>query len=81
VVKMMIALYHKPEEYDVKLSIYDDEGKLVKEEVFRGIKQVVVKGVEVRVAAQLANNPFVLVVDVEKPIYSLKEGRLLVIGG
>jgi len=78
--KIMTALYHKPEEYDVIISIYSDEGLLVKEEKLEGIKQVIVKSKEVRVSAQLANNPIVLIIDTDKPVYSVKEGKLLIIG-
>ena len=78
--KIMTALYHKPEEYDVIISIYSDEGLLVKEEKLKGIKQVIVKSKEVRVSAQLANNPIVLIIDTDKPVYSVKEGKLLIIG-
>ncbi len=78
--KIMTALYHKPEEYDVIISIYSDEGLLVKEEKLEGIKQVIVKSKEVRVSAQLANNPIVLSIDTDKPAYSVKEGKLLIIG-
>jgi len=78
--KIMTALYHKPEEYDVIISIYNDEGLLVKEEKLEGIKQVIVNSKEVRVSAQLSNNPIVLIIDTDKPIYSAKEGKLLIIG-
>ena len=78
--KIMTALYHKPEEYDVIISIYSDEGLLVKEEKLKGIKQVIVKSKEVRVSAQLANNPIVLIIDTDKPVYSVKESKLLIIG-
>ncbi len=78
--KIMTALYHKPEEYDVIISIYNDEGLLVKEEKLEGIKQVIVKSKEVRVSAQLSNNPIVLIIDTDKPVYSAKEGKLIIIG-
>ena len=78
--KIMAAIYHRPEEYDVILSIYDNKGLLVKEEKFEGIKQVIIKSREIRVSAQLANNPIVLIIDTEEPVYSLKEGKLLIIG-
>jgi len=78
--KIMAALYHKPEEYDVLVSIYNSEGMLVKEKKLEGIKQVIVKSKEVRVSAQLSNNPIVLIIDIDKPIYNVKEGKLLIIG-
>ena len=78
--KIMTALYHKPEEYDVIISIYNDEGLLVKEEKLEGIKQLIVKSKEVRVSAQLSNNPIVLIIDTDKPVYSAKEGKLIIIG-
>ncbi len=78
--KIMTALYHKPEEYDVIISIYNNEGLLVKEEKIEGIRQVIVRSKDVRISAQLANNPVVLIIDTDKPVYRVKEGKLLIIG-
>ncbi len=78
--KIMVALYHKPEEYRVVVSIYDSEGRLAKEEEFKGIKQVILYTDEVRVSAQLANQPIVLIAELDKPVYNVKEGTLLAIG-
>lgn len=78
--KIIAALYHRPEEYDVVISTYSNEGLLIKEEKFKGIKQVIIKSRETRVSAQLSNNPMVLIIDIDKPIYNVKEGKLLIIG-
>lgn len=78
--KIIVALYHRPEEYDIVISTYSNEGLLIKEEKFEGIKQVIIKSREIRVSAQLSNNPMVLIIDIDKPIYNIKEGKLLIIG-
>ena len=72
-------LKHKPEEYDVKVNIYNDEGKLVKEYTYSGVKQLVFKTSEVRVSRQLSIEPFTLVTYAEKPKVELREETLLYI--
>ena len=75
--KLFIALEHQPERYNVAISIYSDEGSLFKE-----VKQVVIKSAkEIRLSAQLASNPVVIVASIEKPIVELKHESILYISG
>ncbi len=75
--KIIISLKHKPEEYDVSLRIYNEDGKLVKEDEYKGIRQVVIHTREVRISRQISPSPTVLVVDAEKPVIKLVENNIL----
>ncbi len=77
--KILVSLQYKPEEYDVKLGIYNDEGKLVDSREYKGIKQVVLKVPETRISRQIADSPVVLVVHAEKPNVGLRAGNILVV--
>ncbi len=79
--KIFVSLKHKPEEYIVKLRIYDDNGKLVDSKEYEGVKQLVIRARETRISRQLAPEPYTLVIDVEKPRIELKENTLLYIEG
>ncbi|MCD6488645.1 MAG: hypothetical protein J7K21_05415 [Desulfurococcales archaeon] len=80
--KLFIALEHQPERYNVAISIYSDEGSLIEERVFKEVKQVVIKSAkEIRLSAQLASNPVVIVASIEKPIVELKHESILYISG
>lgn len=77
--KVILSLKHKPEEYSVSIRIYDDGGFLVKEEKYDHIKQVIIKAGEVRLSRQISPEPFVIVIDAEKPSITIKEETLLFI--
>ncbi len=79
--KLIISLKHKPEEYDVKIKIYGSDGKLLDTKEYSGIKQLVIRSKEVRISRQIAPDPFVLIIDAEKPDIEVKEGSLLYISG
>lgn len=79
--KVVISLKHRPEEYEVKIRIYGNDGKLIDTREYNGIKQVVIRAREVRISRQIAPDPLVLVLDAEKPDVEVKEGSLLYIHG
>ncbi len=79
--KIMLSLRHKPEEYDVTIRIYNDEGILVEEKKYESIKQVVIRARETRISRQIAPSPIVLVVDLDEPQVELQGENILVIGG
>lgn len=78
-----LILYIKPkfEEYEVKVCIYDSTGKLVEEKAFFGVKQIVIKGLEVRLSKQLFHEYIALIVDAPTPKVEVKEGGLLYVFG
>ncbi len=77
--KILLSLHYKPEEYNVKIAIYNDEGKLEESREYKGVKQVVLRVPETRISRQIADSPVVLVVHGEKPIIELKAGNILVV--
>ena len=78
--RVFISLNHKPEKYDVAISIYSEQGRLVEEREYRGVKQVVLKAREVRVSAQLASNPIVLIAELDNPSIEVVGEDILSIG-
>ncbi len=81
--KLIVSLKYKPEEYVVKITIYDGEnGGLLDEKNYSGVKQIVIKSCkEVSISRQLAPDPMVLVVSMEKPKIDFRENKLLYIIG
>ncbi len=77
----MLSLRHKPEEYNVTIRIYNDEGMLIEEKKYESIKQVVIRARETRISRQIAPSPIILVVDVDEPRIELQGENILVIGG
>ncbi len=77
--KILLSLHHRPEEYRVKLSIYNGDGKLVDARTYNGVKQVVLRTCEARVSRQVAASPVVLMIDAEEPHVELREGGILVV--
>ncbi len=75
--KIVISLKYKPEEYDALVKTYNDEGRLEREDEYKGIKQVVIHAREVRISRQIAPSPIVLVVEAVKPRYRLVENNIL----
>ncbi|RLG81386.1 MAG: hypothetical protein DRO13_01350 [Thermoprotei archaeon] len=75
--KVVITLSHKPEEYRVKLSLYNGEGKLVREEEYNGVKRVVLRVPEIAIARQLSSEPLVLCADAKSPRIEFRESSVL----
>ncbi|WFO74982.1 hypothetical protein J4526_07890 [Desulfurococcaceae archaeon MEX13E-LK6-19] len=80
VYRILLALNHKIEEYDVRASIYGEDGRLVDEKEFKGVKRVSIVNSRVYVSAQLSSNPFTLIIETEKPSVRLKNENILVVG-
>ncbi len=77
--KAFISIHHRPEEYDVKVYVYSDDGKLYREKVYEKIKQVVIKNPrEVRISAQLASNPTVLIVSIDRVSVNVRDNILYI---
>jgi len=72
------VLTQKPEKYDVKISVYDEAGKLISEKEYENIKQIVVKNSEVLISAQLAPTPTVITILTEKPEINYRHNRLII---
>lgn len=77
------VIYIKPrfEEYDVKIYMYDGEGRLISEKVYSSIKQLVIKSQEVRLSRQIFYDYLALIVEANSPRVEVKEGGLLYIHG
>ena len=80
VYRIILALYHRIEEYSVRASIYDSNGRLVEEKEFDGVKRVSIINSNIHVSAQLSSRPFTLIIETEKPSIRLKDKNILVIG-
>ncbi|RLG84056.1 MAG: hypothetical protein DRO40_02505 [Thermoprotei archaeon] len=76
--KIILVLTQKPEKYDVKISVYDEAGKLISEKEYENIKQIVVKNSEVLISAQLAPTPTVITILTEKPEINYRHNRLII---
>jgi hypothetical protein len=74
---IMLTLKHRPENYDVTVEVYDENGKLVEKKEHEGIKQIVVRGGEVRISRQIAGSPTVIVINAEKPELKVKAGSII----
>mgnify|MGYP001772695086 CR=1 FL=1 len=79
--KLIIYVKPKFEEYEVKVYTYSDDGKLVSEESYTKVKQVVIKSPEIRLSRQLFHDYVALIVDAEKPKVEVEEGGLLRVSG
>ncbi|GEM_PF-918124 len=75
--RLMIMLRYKPEEYHVKIYVYNGVGKLVDTREYNGVKQVILKTKEVLVSRQLSLEPFTIVTCAEKPRIDFRENSLL----
>ena len=79
--KVVVYIKPKSEEYDVKIYLYDDEGKLVNGETYSSIKQIAIKTQEVRLSRQIFYDYLALIIDAASPRIEVKEGGLLYIHG
>ncbi|MEM4762966.1 MAG: hypothetical protein QXH78_02920 [Desulfurococcaceae archaeon] len=79
--KFIIYIKPKFEEYDVKIYMYDGEGRLVSEKEYSSIKQLVVKSQEVRLSRQMFHEYLALIVEASSPRIEVKENGLLYIHG
>lgn len=79
--RLVVYLKPKFEEYDVKVYVYNDVGKLIEERSYLGIKQVVIRASEIRVSRQLFHDYLALVVETQVPNIEVKENSLLYISG
>jgi hypothetical protein len=77
--KVILSLHHKPESYVVMVKTYSDDGRLLSEEKYSSVKQVIIRSGEVRLSRQLSPQPLVIVVDAVKPRVELRENTLLYI--
>ena len=77
--KVLVYLTPKPEEYDVVLYIYSEEGKLLESKEYRGVKQIVIKSSEVRISRQIFHEQIALFVEASRPEIELRSGSLLYI--
>lgn len=76
-----ISIKFAPEEYDVKIEIYNVNGKLSVVNEYRGVKQIVFKDVEVRVNRQLSQTLFILIAIAPKMEVSFVENTVLYVRG
>ncbi|MEM0380748.1 MAG: hypothetical protein QW607_09600 [Desulfurococcaceae archaeon] len=79
--RLFIVLEYKPEEFDVSISLYNEEGKLVESKEFSRVKQIVIDNCRVLVSKHLKNKPFVLIAEAFRFNIDLKENSLLYING
>jgi len=80
-VKIVVYLKPKFEEYDVEIYVYGSDGKLVEEKTINHVKQLVIKSQEVRVSRQLFHEYTALIIESETPKIDVKEGGLVYIYG
>lgn len=76
--KLIIYLKPKFEEYDVKVYIYSQEGRLLEEKNFEKIKQIVIRAGEVRISRQLFHEHQALIMDTQNPRIEVGEGLLYI---
>lgn len=78
-----IVIYVKPklEEYEVKVYVYDANGKLIDEKAFLKVKQVVIRSPEVRLSRQLFHEYIALMIEAKSPKIEVREEGLLYILG
>lgn len=67
------------EEYDVKIYIYDDDGRLVESKNFNKVKQIILRTREIRVSRQIFYEQLALVIDSDSPRIEYREGGILYI--
>lgn len=80
VYRVILAVYYGIEEYSVRASVYDGDGRLVEEREFSGVKRITISSSKVHLSAQLSSRPFTLVIETEKPTIKLRDKNILVIG-
>lgn len=78
---MKIMIYLKPliEEYDVRIYVYSDEGKLLDTKNYIKVKQVVLRTKEIRVSRQIFYDQLAMIAETTNPRIDYKEGGVLYI--
>lgn len=77
--RLIVIFQHKPEEYDVKIDVYGEDGKLVETREYNSIKQVIFRVREILISRQLSEKPFTIVVEAVKPRIDPRGDNLLYI--
>jgi hypothetical protein len=79
--KAILYVTPKPEQYKVTIYLYSDDGKLVENSVYDGIKHIVIEECTVRLSSQIVYDEVSLVVDAEKIAVNKRGESVLVIRG
>lgn len=61
--RIFLALRHEPENYRVRIAVYGGDGRLLEEHVYDAVKQVYIRGMNVRISRQIGPEPVVLVLE------------------
>lgn len=78
---MKVMVYLKPmlEEYEVRLYLYNEEGKLIDVKSYTRVKQIVVRAEEVRVSRQIFHEQLAMIIESSSPRVEYRDGGVLYI--